>query len=185
MRTSASFPFATLVALVVLSLFVNQAQAYPEMIRHKYTQCQACHTNSSGAGLLNLYGKSIRANLALFRRLNEQKNLEEASGQTLNANFYARYLWIESESYQTRFLMQSDASVRYQNELKPKLPAVQATFGLVPTRIRKQGDAPDGVLGKSFILRQFYGPILKKKTYSKLFTITKIVKEDLVKYQNN
>jgi hypothetical protein len=39
------------------------AQAFPEMIRHHYVNCSACHVNNSGGGLLTAYGRSISAEL--------------------------------------------------------------------------------------------------------------------------
>lgn len=34
-------------------------QAFPEMIRHHYVNCSACHVSTSGGGLLNAYGRTI------------------------------------------------------------------------------------------------------------------------------
>lgn len=43
-----------------LSLFVSaQAWAFPEMIRHHYVNCTACHFSPAGGGLLTPYGRTI------------------------------------------------------------------------------------------------------------------------------
>ncbi len=44
------------VGLFVLS---PHAMAFPEMVRHGYTNCIACHTSQSGGNLLNEYGRSL------------------------------------------------------------------------------------------------------------------------------
>lgn len=45
---------------LIISLFTSiEAYSFPEMIRHGYTQCAACHFSPSGGGLLNLYGRTI------------------------------------------------------------------------------------------------------------------------------
>lgn len=37
----------------------NTASAHPELIRHGYANCNACHISPSGGGLLNSYGRSL------------------------------------------------------------------------------------------------------------------------------
>ncbi|MGZ6125062.1 MAG: hypothetical protein ACXWLR_08885, partial [Myxococcales bacterium] len=44
--------------LLAAALFPAAASAYPEMIRHGYTQCAACHTDPSGGTLLTDYGRA-------------------------------------------------------------------------------------------------------------------------------
>lgn len=39
--------------------FAPKAHAYPEMIRHNYPNCIACHESPSGGGLLTNYGRTI------------------------------------------------------------------------------------------------------------------------------
>lgn len=39
------------------------ALAYPELIRHGYNNCQACHVAPSGGGTLSSYGRSLSAEL--------------------------------------------------------------------------------------------------------------------------
>lgn len=40
-------------------LFTFKLLAFPDMIRHGYTNCTACHVSTSGGGVLNAYGKSL------------------------------------------------------------------------------------------------------------------------------
>lgn len=39
--------------------FIRTALAFPEMIRHHYVNCSACHVATNGGGLLNAYGRTI------------------------------------------------------------------------------------------------------------------------------
>lgn len=43
----------------LMLLISLRLQAFPEMIRHHYVNCSACHVNNSGGGLLNAYGRTI------------------------------------------------------------------------------------------------------------------------------
>lgn len=43
-------------ALIFLS---NKAYAFPEMIRHGYTSCTACHVSPTGGGVLTPYGREL------------------------------------------------------------------------------------------------------------------------------
>lgn len=44
----------------LISLFLSaKAFSYPEMIRHNYPNCVACHESPSGGGLLTAYGRTI------------------------------------------------------------------------------------------------------------------------------
>ncbi len=134
-------------SLAVLLSPIPEARAYSEMIRLGYVQCKACHVNSLGAGLLSPYGKSVRTSLALYRRADENP-----SENWINANAFARYLWIRSDTRHDNFLMQLDASARAEKNGWSSL----ITLGMVPERVRNRANAPEGVLGRSFLLRQFY-----------------------------
>lgn len=41
----------------------SSAFAFPEMVRHGYTQCTACHVSPAGGGILNSYGRELAAEL--------------------------------------------------------------------------------------------------------------------------
>ncbi len=46
--------------LLLLGLiFQRQAHAYPDMIRHNYVNCNACHVSPTGGGLLTPYGRGL------------------------------------------------------------------------------------------------------------------------------
>ncbi len=45
---------------VIASLTVH---AFPDMIRHGYTNCTACHVSTAGGGVLNPYGRSLSKEL--------------------------------------------------------------------------------------------------------------------------
>ncbi|MBC7420392.1 MAG: hypothetical protein H7328_06645 [Bdellovibrio sp.] len=46
--------------LILAFLFLSSlAQAFPEMIRHHYVNCSACHVSNNGGGVLNAYGRTI------------------------------------------------------------------------------------------------------------------------------
>ena len=51
--------------LISFSIFVcaSAAFSFPDMIRHGYTNCTACHVSPSGGGLLNPYGRSLSKEL--------------------------------------------------------------------------------------------------------------------------
>jgi hypothetical protein len=41
--------------------WAGTAYAFPEMVRHHYVNCNACHVNPNGGGLLNEYGRGMSA----------------------------------------------------------------------------------------------------------------------------
>lgn len=48
----------------ILALFFSQTVlAFPEMIKHGYVNCTACHVSPSGGGVLNPYGRNLSAEL--------------------------------------------------------------------------------------------------------------------------
>lgn len=49
--------FYIIVGFIILAS--GWAQAFPDLIRHGYTNCTACHISPSGAGVLNPYGRSL------------------------------------------------------------------------------------------------------------------------------
>lgn len=59
-----------LIVIIVLELFVRAAtaQAFPELIRHGYQSCGACHHSSSGGGVLNAYGRPTGRNIVPMLR---------------------------------------------------------------------------------------------------------------------
>lgn len=53
----------TKVFALAVFLVSFEASAFPEMIRHGYVNCTACHTTLVGGGLLNEYGRSLSREL--------------------------------------------------------------------------------------------------------------------------
>ena len=60
---------AALSLLCAFALFGgSSAEAYPEMVRYGYVNCNSCHVSLTGGGVLNDYGREIsREKLALFK----------------------------------------------------------------------------------------------------------------------
>lgn len=48
---------------VFIFLFSETLLAFPEMIKHGYVNCTACHVSPSGGGVLNPYGRNLSAEL--------------------------------------------------------------------------------------------------------------------------
>lgn len=46
-------------ALLILLLFPRTAHAFPEMVRHGYSNCVTCHASPTGGGILTEYGRAI------------------------------------------------------------------------------------------------------------------------------
>ena len=67
---------AALTVLVVAMLVTRRAEAYPWMIRHDYSSCSTCHTDPSGGGLLNAFGRSQVSQLlrSSYGTPNDEKN---------------------------------------------------------------------------------------------------------------
>ena len=76
--------FYTLTAFLILIL--NQkAFAYPEMIRHHYVNCLACHESPSGGGLLTPYGRTLSSEvLSTWGDAKEARPFYGAFGATDN-----------------------------------------------------------------------------------------------------
>jgi hypothetical protein len=55
--------FKSLVLFTFLIVISRQGLAFPEMIRHGYVNCTACHLSPSGGGLLTNYGRILSAEL--------------------------------------------------------------------------------------------------------------------------
>ncbi len=52
-----------LVQFAILALGTTKAFAFPEMIRHGYVNCTACHVSPAGGGVLTPYGRGLSAEL--------------------------------------------------------------------------------------------------------------------------
>ncbi len=110
--------------LILLSLF-NKAQAFPEMIRHHYVNCNACHVANSGGGVLNSYGRSISTEvLSSFGSQNEARAFymidPEKIGSWLNVGGDLRGLQYHQENEQVKRggFIWMDASLKLAATLK-------------------------------------------------------------------
>ena len=63
LQTSLSLLFITILLLaasLAASLTTsNNAYAFPEMVRHRYVNCTACHISPTGGGILTPYGREL------------------------------------------------------------------------------------------------------------------------------
>lgn len=50
---------STILIQSLLVLFPKKAHAYPELIRHGYTNCTSCHVSPTGGGVLTPYGRQL------------------------------------------------------------------------------------------------------------------------------
>lgn len=93
--------FFVFVVLVLSSLV---AEAYPEMVRHGYVNCMACHNSPQGGDMLTLYGRELGKELlsrndSIFKSSeSEKKYLEIETPEWLNLGASARFLQAFSES---------------------------------------------------------------------------------------
>src|ERR1700722_15897581 len=49
--------------LLLTVVWLPAAFAFPEMARHGYTQCTACHVSPAGGGVLTEYGRELSSDL--------------------------------------------------------------------------------------------------------------------------
>lgn len=51
------------ISLIVLLFWAGHAHAFPDLVRHGYASCSACHISPSGGGLTTAYGRSLSKEL--------------------------------------------------------------------------------------------------------------------------
>jgi hypothetical protein len=102
-------------------------EAYPDLIRHGYMNCNICHASHAGGDLTNPYGKSVNAKLLTSQNnwFNENLNSEsEVEEQELpwiqtGANFRILQSFLDnSMTSKARFMimqMEADTILRYKN----------------------------------------------------------------------
>ncbi len=54
---------STLIVAGILSLCARSGEAFPELVRHGYNTCMACHVSPTGGGMLTPYGRKLAAEL--------------------------------------------------------------------------------------------------------------------------
>ncbi|MBC7456751.1 MAG: hypothetical protein H7235_00630 [Bdellovibrionaceae bacterium] len=73
--------FISLVLLISFNLY-----AFPEMIRHGYTNCTACHVSPSGGGSLNQYGRSLSKEVLSTWGTDKEENFLHGAIDTESVN---------------------------------------------------------------------------------------------------
>ena len=64
----------TIAALCPLVVSTNNSWAFPEMVRHNYSNCSSCHVSPSGGGVLTQYGRELSsAILSIWGAENENE----------------------------------------------------------------------------------------------------------------
>lgn len=78
--------FLSLLFFASFALFGSlDTWAYPEMVRHGYSNCTACHISPNGGGLLTTYGKSLASELLTYNWSKAvKKSTEPASDVVVN-----------------------------------------------------------------------------------------------------
>jgi len=136
------FCFVLLLSLLGLS-FTRHAHAYAWMIRHDYGSCGTCHTDPSGAGLLNEYGRDQSDALLRMRYGAPASDISSTSGflwglvkeprfLTLGGQFRPMFMELQvgSASFaSSTILMQTDL----QAEVNFGHFRANASVGLAPT----------------------------------------------------
>ncbi|MBI4405266.1 MAG: hypothetical protein HY537_13975 [Deltaproteobacteria bacterium] len=56
-------PILNRFSILTVSLLASYALGFPEMVRHGYPNCTACHMSPDGGGLLTSYGRSLSEHL--------------------------------------------------------------------------------------------------------------------------
>lgn len=112
------------IVLMVLVLFAARASAFPEMVRHGYTQCTACHVSPSGGGILNAYGRQLSAELLSTWKFAGEggvlhgalKNDPAEKGLLLGGDVRAVQVHQQTPNVRTGrfFLMQANVDAAYQ-----------------------------------------------------------------------
>ena len=66
-----------LIVLLLIFVFAQKVQAYPEFIGYKYSSCLTCHFNGNGNGPLNDYGRALWASEIAGRWLARGRSEEQ------------------------------------------------------------------------------------------------------------
>lgn len=118
------FKLAFLLSALAAFVQVPKAQAFPELVRHGYAQCTACHVSPSGGGALTSYGRQLAAEiLSTWSYEGEGEFLHSPLGAKLAEKGFI--FGGDVRSVQTRkqdrvansgrlFLMQANIEVGYQ-----------------------------------------------------------------------
>ncbi len=109
--------------IAFICLFASLAQAFPELARHGYFNCVACHVSPSGGGVLTEYGRSLSKELlSTWGSEGEEKFLYvggESENFRLGGDIRSIQTYLDDPAVRTGdfFVMQSDleAAVSFKN----------------------------------------------------------------------
>jgi hypothetical protein len=95
MRNSIRFVLPLLLAIASLASFSRGAWAFPENVRHGYTNCASCHVNPNGQGLLNDYGRELSKAIQSYGKFffEPTKKTEEKPAAEGEADSEAQFLY--------------------------------------------------------------------------------------------
>jgi len=108
------------VGLSVFAFRNAPAFAYPELIRHGYVNCTACHLSPTGGGALTAYGRELSGEILSTWSTEQEKKvadfISEPDWLFLGGDYRSTYYYINNPSYdegQTVF-MQADLEAAVQ-----------------------------------------------------------------------
>lgn len=109
--------------LFILICFPNLVRAYPELSRHGYTNCTACHLSPAGGGLLTPYGRELSKEiLSSWAKDGEQSFAygKLSHDEKILLGAYIRGVQVHHEDQTSKvgraILMQADAEAGYNSE---------------------------------------------------------------------
>lgn len=123
--------------------FVRNAWSYPEMIRHNYVNCAACHVSPTGGALLNPYGRSMSKEiLSRWSYDGEERPfyfLNSPEWINVGGNFRAIQTFLENRQQKTArfFPMQTETQVSLHHDKWTAVGALGIEGG--PRTRREQG----------------------------------------------
>lgn len=116
-------------------LGIQDAFAFPGMIRHGYQQCTSCHLSPNGGGALTDYGRELSQEIVSYKSLQGEgafaygalAPLSVPKELTWGGDVRVLGSWVDTARYreQRLFLMQADLEVAWNSEKW----AIAAAFG--------------------------------------------------------
>lgn len=112
------------------SALTTKAFAYPEMIRHNYANCLACHESPSGGGLLTPYGRSISSELlSTWGGVKEARSFYGTLDQPFLKNWFNAGGDLRAVEFHTKnSQMKEDKFIRMQTGIETSLKYMKVKF---------------------------------------------------------
>lgn len=104
----------------LLSLVGSNAFAYPEMIRHGYVNCIACHVSPTGGGALTQYGRELSSEVLSTWGSEQEKKVADFISQPdwlyLGGDYRSVYYYVDNPAYTEgkNIFMQADLEAAIQ-----------------------------------------------------------------------